>query len=71
MPLSKDLKEFAELLNSNGVEYLVVGGFAVSYHGFVRCEYAPKAGVPMSRDAARKVRAPRSYWSDSGVLLRS
>jgi hypothetical protein len=36
MPLSKDLREFVELLSSNGVEYLVVGGFAVSYHGFVR-----------------------------------
>jgi hypothetical protein len=36
MPLSKDLREFVELLNSNGVEYLVVGGFAVSYHGFAR-----------------------------------
>jgi hypothetical protein len=36
MPLSKDLHEFLELLNSNGVEYLVVGAFAVSYHGFPR-----------------------------------
>ena len=25
MPLNKDLREFVELLNSNGVEYLVVG----------------------------------------------
>jgi predicted nucleotidyltransferase len=31
--LSKDFKEFAELLNSNGVEYLVVGGFALAAHG--------------------------------------
>jgi hypothetical protein len=36
MPLSKDLREFVALLNSKGVEYLVVGGFAVSYHGFAR-----------------------------------
>jgi hypothetical protein len=36
MPLSNDLREFVELLNSNGVEYLVVGGFAVFYHGFAR-----------------------------------
>ena len=36
MPLSKGLREFVELLNANGVEYLVVGGFAVSYHGFAR-----------------------------------
>ena len=36
MPLNKDLREFVELLNSNRVEYLIVGAFAVAYHGFPR-----------------------------------
>jgi hypothetical protein len=36
MPLNKDWREFPELLNSNGVEYLVVGAFAVAFHGFPR-----------------------------------
>jgi hypothetical protein len=36
MPLSKDLREFVALLNSNKVEYLVVGAFAVAHHGFPR-----------------------------------
>ena len=36
MPLSKDLREFVALLNSNEVEYLVVGAFAVAYHGYSR-----------------------------------
>ena len=36
MPLSKDLREFVECLNSNEVEYLVVGALAVSWHGFPR-----------------------------------
>ena len=31
--LSRDFKEFAELLNANGVEYLVVGGYALAVHG--------------------------------------
>jgi hypothetical protein len=31
--LSKDFREFAELLNSNSVEYLVVGGYALAAHG--------------------------------------
>ena len=31
MKIHKDLKEFIELLNSNGVEYLVVGAFAVIF----------------------------------------
>jgi hypothetical protein len=36
MPLQKDLREFVELLNSNEVDYLVVGAFAVAYYGFPR-----------------------------------
>ena len=31
--LNKDFKEFVELLNANGVEYLVVGGYALAAHG--------------------------------------
>ena len=36
MELSKDLREFVELLNSRKIRYLVVGGHAVAYHGFPR-----------------------------------
>jgi hypothetical protein len=36
MPLSKDLREFVESLNSNRVDYLIVGAFAVAFHGFPR-----------------------------------
>jgi hypothetical protein len=36
MRLNKDLKEFVELLNANRVEYLVVGAFAVAWHGYAR-----------------------------------
>jgi hypothetical protein len=36
MPLNKDLREFIECLNSNRVEYLIVGAFAVSWYGFPR-----------------------------------
>lgn len=34
--LNKDFREFVELLNSNGVEYLVVGGYALAAHGHPR-----------------------------------
>jgi hypothetical protein len=34
--LTKDFREFLELLNNNKVEYLVVGGYAVAYHGYPR-----------------------------------
>jgi len=36
MRLNKDLREFIELLNSNKVEYLIVGAFAVAWHGCAR-----------------------------------
>ena len=36
MKLADDLREFVELLNSRGVEYLIVGGHAVAYHGYPR-----------------------------------
>ncbi len=34
--LPTDSREFIELLNSNEVRYLVVGGYAVAYHGYPR-----------------------------------
>ena len=34
--LPPDFKEFLKLLNSNKVEYLVVGGYAVNYYGYPR-----------------------------------
>ena len=36
MKLSKDLREFVELLNSRKIRYVLVGGHAVAYHGFPR-----------------------------------
>jgi hypothetical protein len=36
MPLNRDLREFIESLNSSGVEYLVVGAFAVAWYGWPR-----------------------------------
>ncbi len=32
----RDFKEFLQLLNSNEIEYLVIGGYAVGYHGYPR-----------------------------------
>lgn len=32
----KDFKEFLQLLNSNEIEYLVIGGYAVGFHGYPR-----------------------------------
>jgi len=34
--LSHDFKEFLKLLNAHQVEYLLIGGYAVGYHGYPR-----------------------------------
>ena len=34
--LPPDFKEFLQLLHDKKVEYLVVGGYAVAFHGFPR-----------------------------------
>ena len=34
--LSQDFKEFIELLNAHNVEYLIVGGYALAFHGHPR-----------------------------------
>jgi Nucleotidyl transferase of unknown function (DUF2204) len=34
--LPDDFKELLELFNENGVEYLLIGGYAVALHGYVR-----------------------------------
>lgn len=36
MVLDPDFKEFFQLLNKNNVKYLVIGGFAVAFHGYPR-----------------------------------
>ncbi len=36
MRLPKDFKEFLSLLNATGVDYLLVGGYAVAWHGYPR-----------------------------------
>ena len=53
--LPPDFKEFLQLLNAHQVEYLLVGGYAVGYHGY------PRATVDMDiwirRGAANAVSA--------------
>lgn len=34
--LPKDFKEFLQLLHLKGIEYLIVGGYAVAFHGYPR-----------------------------------
>ena len=36
MILNPDFREFFQLLNENDVRYLIIGGYAVAYHGYPR-----------------------------------
>lgn len=36
LELPNDFKEFLRLLSSHRVEYLLIGGYAVGYHGYPR-----------------------------------
>jgi hypothetical protein len=32
----QEVQQFIKILNDKNVEYLVVGGFAVNYHGYMK-----------------------------------
>ena len=34
--LNKDFKDFIKLLNENDVHYIIIGGYALAFHGFPR-----------------------------------
>jgi len=36
IPIPPDFSEFLKLLNEHKVKYLIIGGYAVSFHGYVR-----------------------------------
>ncbi|MCR4317896.1 MAG: nucleotidyltransferase [Planctomycetes bacterium] len=53
--LPREFKEFLKLLNSNGVKYVVVGGYAVNYHGYARSTADMDIHVEMSEENSQKL----------------
>ena len=53
--LPPDFKEFLKLLNSNKVEYLLIGGYAVGYHGYPRPTGDMDIWIARTRDNAQRV----------------
>lgn len=49
-PLSSDLREFIRLLNTKSLKYVIVGAWAVTFHG--RPRYTGDLDVFVSRDDA-------------------
>ncbi len=55
LPLPPDFKDFLQLLNSEKVEYLLVGGYAVGYCGYPRATGDLDVWVAVSEMNAAKV----------------
>jgi hypothetical protein len=53
--LQKDLKEFIALLNSQKIDFVVVGAHAVAFHGFPRFTGDLDLFVRPSLENARKI----------------
>lgn len=53
--LPPDFKEFLKLLNAKQVEYLLIGGYAVSYHGYPRATGDMDIWVAVNSDNAQKI----------------
>ena len=78
--LPPDFREFLRLLNAHQVEYLLVGGYAVAYHGYPRATGDIDIWVALNlRNAERVVAAlkefgfglPDSPLSSSFAQIRS
>lgn len=55
MLLPDDFKEFLKLLNENHVDYLLIGGFAVGYHGYPRATADLDVWVALSPENAERL----------------
>ena len=64
--LPLDFKEFLRLLNTHGVEYLLIGGYAVGYHGYPRATNDMDIWIAIHPDnAERMVTVLRAFGFDA------
>ena len=62
MVLNQDFKEFIQSLNENNVRYLIIGGYAVAYHGHPRYTKDLDVWVELDREnAANLLEALRQF----------
>jgi predicted nucleotidyltransferase len=53
--LPPDFREFLKLLNDHRVRYLLIGGYAVGFHGYVRSTVDMDVWIAVSRATAQKL----------------
>jgi hypothetical protein len=67
--LPNDFKEFLQLLNSERVEYLLVGGYAVAHYGYPRATGDIDIWIAVDpANAAALVRALQKFGFGAGTL---
>jgi hypothetical protein len=67
--LPPDFKEFLRLLNAHNVDYLLIGGYAVGYHGYPRATHDMDVWIGVSPvNAERVVAALRVFGFDVPAL---
>ena len=65
MTLPSDFKEFLRLLSEKNVKYVIVGGYAVGYHGYPRSTGDMDVWVDSTEENAdRLVRALKAFGFD-------
>lgn len=71
MKLQRDFAEFIELLNSHAVDYILVGGHAVAYHGYPRYTGDIDILVRSTSENANRVFAALTDFGFGSVGLRA
>ena len=65
IPIPNDFKEFLKLLNVHKVRYLLIGGYAVNFHGYVRATADMDIFVkPDKRNAEQLVTVLKEFGFD-------
>lgn len=65
--LNKDFREFIALLNSNAVKYLVLGGYAIAFHGHPRYTKDLDIWLELSEENAANVMKALDDFGFSGL----
>ena len=66
MEIHTDFKELLELFNKHKVEYLIVGGYALAFHGAPRFTGDISLFVKPVIENARKILAMECCWNHLG-----
>jgi len=58
------LQEFLKLLNERNVRYLLIGGYAVGYHGYPRAQENMMSGSPFTLKTRKDVAVLKDFGFD-------